>query len=149
MTALTPERRAELRGLLHNHNADAGEWCCDVLPQAAMDALPALLDAADERDQLLTVADTLGRVNGEYAMEIHRCREALGVDEDTDPHHAAQALAAAVEHWHLACIGESIRVSELEAELLTTSDGRQYVSRSYGPWEAVADEVMPGQGALL
>ena len=33
--------------------------------------------------------------------------------------------------------------------LLTTSDGRQYVSRSYGPWEAVAAEVMPGQEALL
>ena len=32
--------------------------------------------------------------------------------------------------------------------LLTTSDGRQYVSRSYGPWEAVAAEVMPGQEAL-
>ena len=61
------------------------------------DALLALLDAADERERLLTVAATLGRVNGEYAMEIHRCREALGVDEDTDPHHAAQALAAAVK----------------------------------------------------
>ena len=33
--------------------------------------------------------------------------------------------------------------------LLTTSDGRQYVSRSYGPWEAVAAEVMPGQESLL
>lgn len=33
--------------------------------------------------------------------------------------------------------------------LLTTPDGRQYVSRSYGPWEAVAAEVMPGQEALL
>lgn len=33
--------------------------------------------------------------------------------------------------------------------LLTTSDGRQYVSRSYGPWEAVAAEVMPGQEPLL
>ena len=98
-----------------NHRED---WTADVdLIVAAANALPALLDAADERDKLLTVADTLGRVNGEYAMEIHRCREALGVDEDTDPHHAAQALAAAVEHWHLACIGESIRVSELEAEL--------------------------------
>ena len=32
--------------------------------------------------------------------------------------------------------------------LLTTSDGRQYVSRSHGPWEAVAAEVMPGQEAL-
>lgn len=26
---LTPERRAELRGLLYNHNADPGDWCCD------------------------------------------------------------------------------------------------------------------------
>lgn len=74
------------------------DWTADDdLIVAAVSALPALLDAADERDRLLTAADTLGRVNGEYAMEIHRCREALGVDEDTDPHHAAQALVAAVE----------------------------------------------------
>ena len=55
MTDLTPERRAELRQLLDDHMTDAGEWCCDVLPQAAMDALLVLLDAADERDRLLTV----------------------------------------------------------------------------------------------
>ena len=52
MSELTPERRAELRQLLDDHTTDAGEWCCDTLPQAAMDALLALLDAADERDRL-------------------------------------------------------------------------------------------------
>lgn len=83
--------------------ADACHWSHD--PSGDPEALVAHIgqlqqiaeDACDERDRLLTVADTLGRVNGEYAMEIHRCREALGVDEDTDPHHAAQALTAAAE----------------------------------------------------
>ena len=87
MTDLTPEKRAEWRmvtsGPSHGVNINSR-------------VLRALLDAADERDWLQTVVGRLGRVNGEYAMEIHRCREALGVDEDTDPHHAAQALAAAV-----------------------------------------------------
>lgn len=99
---LTPERRAELRADAENRRLFrfVTGTASDGYPSSGyepIDAdLAALLDAADERDRLLTVADTLGRVNGEYAMEIHRCREALGVDEDTDPHHAAQALAAAV-----------------------------------------------------
>ena len=52
MTDLTPERRAELRQLLDDHATDPGEWCCDTLPQAAMDALLALLDAADLLDEV-------------------------------------------------------------------------------------------------
>ena len=32
--------------------------------------------------------------------------------------------------------------------LLTTSDGRQYVSRSYGPWEAAGVQPMDGQEEL-
>jgi len=32
--------------------------------------------------------------------------------------------------------------------LLTTSDGRQYVSRSYGPWEAAGVQPLPGQEPL-
>ena len=56
---LTPDLRAELRQLLDDHTTDAGEWCCDVLPQAAMDALPALLDAADERDRLAAAIERI------------------------------------------------------------------------------------------
>jgi len=55
----TPEHRAELRQLLDDHATDAGEWCCDTLPQAAMDALPALLAAADERDRLRAVIERM------------------------------------------------------------------------------------------
>ena len=54
MSDLTPERRAELRGLLNDHATDPGEWCCD-----AMDALPALLDAADERDRLAAAIERI------------------------------------------------------------------------------------------
>lgn len=32
--------------------------------------------------------------------------------------------------------------------LLTTPDGRQYVSRSYGPWEAAGVQPMDGQEEL-
>lgn len=98
MTDLTPEKRAELRVRAEAAKPFVGH---DFVapPFTTIDAadLLALLAAADERDWLQTVVGRLGRINGEYAMEIHQCREALGVDEDTDPHHAAQALAAAVK----------------------------------------------------
>ena len=73
------------------------EWCAGIGKVHTGCADTSYGDLAAERARLAAVVDTLGRVNGEYAMEIRRCREALGVDEDTDPHHAAQALAAAVE----------------------------------------------------
>jgi len=128
MSDLTPERRAELR------NAALGRASLTVLAND----LAALLDAADERDRLLTVADTLGRVNGEYAMEIHRCRESLGVDEDTDPHHAAQALAAAVER---------VRALHKPGDLMAWSEdcddpeGHQWIDDPHGGGMLCADEI--------
>ena len=68
MTALTPERRAELRQLLDDHTTDAGEWCCDTLPQAAMDVLPALLDAADELDRLRVTVQRVRQACHEFAQ---------------------------------------------------------------------------------
>ena len=108
MTDLAPEKRAELRMRAEAAKPFVGH---DFVapPFTTIDAadLLALLDAADERDWLQTVVGRLGRVNGEYAMEIRRCREALGVDEDTDPHHAAQALAAAVERVRALHVADS------------------------------------------
>lgn len=64
MADLTPERRALIRRALDT----------DPDPLVSLDApdVRDLLDMAAEADRLLTVADTLGRVNGEYAMEIQR-----------------------------------------------------------------------------
>ena len=77
MTDLTPEKIAELREV-------APRW-------------PVLAALLDERDALARDVSKLAWMNGELALEVGLCREALGVDEDTDPHHAAQQLAAAVE----------------------------------------------------
>lgn len=57
---------------------------------------PVLAALVAERDELRTAVDTLGRIGVEFGAEIHRCRQALGVDEDTDPSHAAQAVTGAL-----------------------------------------------------
>ena len=77
MTDLTPEKIAELREV-------APRW-------------PVFAALLDERDALARDVSKLARMNGELALEVGLCRDALGVDEDTDPHFAAQQLAAAAE----------------------------------------------------
>lgn len=40
-------------------------------------------------------------------------------------------------------------IGDTRDRLLITSDGRQYVSVSYGPWEAMGSQPLPGQEPLL
>ena len=46
------------------------------------------------------------------------------------------------------CAGDVEPIGTTRDRLLTTSDGRQYVSRSYGPWEAAGVQPMDGQEEL-
>ena len=89
---LSADDRAALRELVgtgRRHNVL-------MSPPLLLSELAGLLDAADERDELRTAVDTLGRIGVEFGAEIHRCRQALGVDEDTEPSHAAKAVTGAL-----------------------------------------------------
>lgn len=89
---LTPERRAELRGLLDSTGYDSSaplrDWMMGHLAgrthaamvDAAVNALPALLDAADELDDARAEALAIGRYilthgldQGEVWVRVRRC----------------------------------------------------------------------------
>jgi len=122
---LTPERRAELRELLDSIGYDNSEPLRDwmmghlsgrthaAMVDGAVNALPALLDAADERDRLRVWQERVALAAG-IGDEV----EGHGVHLEADPDIAAEHMAGllAVADAHVECAIHCDRCGETLAD---------------------------------